>query len=137
MRKDDVLTLLIHLGYLGYDAMSEEAFIPNKEIIMEFENAMSVGGWSEVINVLKVSEKLLEDTLRCDEKSVAEGLDKAHTEVASIPAIQQIKDRNYVQALEGYVGDILLVGISYKKDCTNKPHHCVIERIQKESKPFS
>jgi len=49
--KDDVLTLLIHLGYLGYDAMSEEAFIPNKEIIMEFENAMSVGGWSEIINV--------------------------------------------------------------------------------------
>ncbi len=42
--KDDVLTLLIHLGYLGYDSETQEAFIPNKEIIMEFENAMSVGG---------------------------------------------------------------------------------------------
>lgn len=40
--KDDVLTLLIHLGYLGYDSEREEAFIPNKEIIREFENAMSV-----------------------------------------------------------------------------------------------
>ena len=42
--KDDVLTLLIHLGYLGYDSETEEAFIPNKEIMGEFENAMSVGG---------------------------------------------------------------------------------------------
>ena len=60
--KDDVLTLLIHLGYLAYDAQKKEAFIPNKEIIEEFENAMSVGGWQEVMQILKVSEKLLEDT---------------------------------------------------------------------------
>ncbi|MDE6220206.1 MAG: AAA family ATPase, partial [Lachnospiraceae bacterium] len=58
--KDDVLTLLIHLGYLAYDSGTAEAFIPNKEIIEEFENAMSVGGWSEVMRVLKESEKLLE-----------------------------------------------------------------------------
>ena len=70
--KDDVLTLLIHLGYLGYDAETEEAFIPNKEIAGEFENAMSTGGWPEVMRVLQMSEKLLEDTLRCDEKSVAQ-----------------------------------------------------------------
>lgn len=36
--------MLIHLGYLAYDSQAEEAFIPNKEIIMEFENAMGVGG---------------------------------------------------------------------------------------------
>ncbi len=82
--KDDVLTLLIHLGYLAYDAEKEEAFIPNKEIIREFENAMSNGGWSEVMRVLKASEKLLEDTLNGDEQSVAKALDKAHTEVSSI-----------------------------------------------------
>lgn len=82
--RDDVLTLLIHLGYLGYDSVKKEAFIPNKEIIEEFENAMSVGGWSEVMAVLKSSEKLLEATLRGDAKAVAEGLDLAHTEVASI-----------------------------------------------------
>lgn len=45
---------------------------------------MSVSGWTEVMRVLNSSEKLLEATLRGDEKSVAEGLDKAHTEVASI-----------------------------------------------------
>lgn len=82
--KDDVLTLLIHLGYLGYDSNTKEVFIPNKEIIEEFENAMSVGGWPNVMRVLKASEKLLRDTLSCDEQSVAEGLDLAHTEVASI-----------------------------------------------------
>ena len=47
--KDDVITLLIHLGYLGYDSQAGEAFIPNKEIVGEFENAMSVGGWPEVM----------------------------------------------------------------------------------------
>lgn len=82
--KDDVLTLLIHLGYLGYDASAQEAFIPNKEIIGEFENAMSVGGWAKVMNVLKASEKLMEDTLRGDGAGVARGLDRAHMEVASI-----------------------------------------------------
>ena len=69
--KDDVLTLLIHLGYLAYDPVTKEAFIPNKEIIEEFETAMSVSGWSEVMRVLKASEKLLADTLAGDEESVA------------------------------------------------------------------
>lgn len=57
--KDDVLTLLIHLGYLAYDSRTKETFIPNKEIIEEFENAMSVGGWQEVMRVLKASDKEL------------------------------------------------------------------------------
>ena len=70
--KDDVLTLLIHLGYLGYDAGAQEAFVPNKEIIMEFENAMSVGGWSDVMRVLKASETLLADTLAGNAKCVAD-----------------------------------------------------------------
>ena len=73
--KDDVLTLLIHLGYLGYDPETEAAFIPNKEIIGEFENAMSVSGWPEVMRVLKVSEQLLLDTLHGNEEAVARGLD--------------------------------------------------------------
>ena len=67
--KDDVLTLLVHLGYLGYDSEAREVFIPNKEIIEEFENAMSTGGWDEVMRVLAASDKLLEDTL-ADRKSV-------------------------------------------------------------------
>ena len=190
--KDDVLTLLIHLGYLAYDSRREEAFIPNREIAGEFKNAMSVGGWPEVMRILQASEKLLADTLLGDEQSVAAGLDLAHTGVASIltyndenslscavilayfsarkdyriirelptghgfadivflplphtttpalvielkyddtatAAIRQIKDRHYTQALEGYVGEILLVGIGYNKNDKNKTHHCIIEKI--------
>ncbi|MDE6990645.1 MAG: ATP-binding protein [Lachnospiraceae bacterium] len=83
-RKDDVLTLLIHLGYLAYDARERKVFIPNKEIIEEFENAMSVGGWSEVMRVLQASEKLLEDTLAGNAQGVETALDRAHTEVSSV-----------------------------------------------------
>ncbi len=54
------------------------------EIIEEFENAVSTGGWPEIMRILKASEKLLEDTLLCNAASVAAGLDKAHTEVSSI-----------------------------------------------------
>ena len=40
-------------------------------------------------------------------------------------ALQQIKDKNYVQAVAGYIGNILLVGISYDKK--SKEHECIIE----------
>lgn len=43
--KDDVLTLLVHLGYLAYDAENCEAFIPNLEVAGEFENAVEDSGW--------------------------------------------------------------------------------------------
>ncbi|MCI8429478.1 MAG: AAA family ATPase, partial [Lachnospiraceae bacterium] len=46
-------------------------------------------------------------------------------------AIQQIKDRQYTQALNEYAGEILAVGINYDRDNVNKPHSCVIERIEK------
>ncbi|MCM1056193.1 MAG: ATP-binding protein [Firmicutes bacterium] len=82
--KDDVLTLLIHLGYLAYDSEEETAFIPNREISEEFKNAMSVSGWPEIMRILKESDKLLQDTLNGDAASVAAGLDRAHTEAASI-----------------------------------------------------
>lgn len=82
--KDDVLTLLVHLGYLGYDLETKEVFIPNKEIIEEFENAMSTGGWEEVMRVLMASDRLLEDTLSGAALRVAEALDRAHMEVASV-----------------------------------------------------
>ena len=46
-------------------------------------------------------------------------------------AIQQIKDRHYTQALEGYAGEILAVGINYDRDDANKRHSCAIERLEK------
>ena len=44
--KDDVLTLLVHLGYLTYDEDTEEVFIPNHEIAEEFLNVVDGSGWA-------------------------------------------------------------------------------------------
>jgi len=46
-------------------------------------------------------------------------------------AMQQIKNKKYPTAIEKYTGDILLVGISYDKNC--KEHQCLIEKYEKES----
>lgn len=56
--RDDVLSLLIHLGYLGYDEKTETVFIPNEEVKREFVNAIEDTGWSEVIEALENSEQL-------------------------------------------------------------------------------
>ena len=50
---DDVLTLLIHLGYLGYDFKTKEIFIPNSEIASEFCNAVESAGWDTVADAIK------------------------------------------------------------------------------------
>ena len=44
-------------------------------------------------------------------------------------AIAQIKARRYTDWLEGYTGDILLVGISYDE---KKGHSCIIEEYRKD-----
>ena len=106
---DDVLTLLIHLGYLGYDFSSKEVFIPNSEIESEFVTAIQSAGWDTVINAIKKSDNLLKETWN---KS-AEG------------AIAQMKDKKYIKALEEYKGNMLLVGVNYDKE--SKKHQCVIE----------
>ena len=40
--KDDVLTYLIHLGYIGYDEVKKSAFIPNEEIRQELKMRLRV-----------------------------------------------------------------------------------------------
>lgn len=82
--KDDVLTLLIHLGYLGYNAECEETFIPNEEVHAEFVRAVKKSGWAEIIKSISASEDLLHATWRNDEESVARGIDAVHMETTSI-----------------------------------------------------
>ncbi len=43
--KDDVLTVLIHLGYLSYNRDKEECYIPNKEVRIEMTNAVEATDW--------------------------------------------------------------------------------------------
>lgn len=79
---DDVLTLLIHLGYLGYDFCRKEVFIPNSEIATEFCNAIESAGWDTVIQSIRKSEKLLQATLSKNCEAVASQLEDAHMETA-------------------------------------------------------
>ncbi len=48
--RDDVLTLLVHLGYLTYDNEKETVTIPNREVSQEYINAISTMDWTEVKN---------------------------------------------------------------------------------------
>ena len=194
--KEDVLTCLIHLGYLAYDQRSRTAFIPNEEIRQELTAATKRKKWNELLTFQQESEELLDATLNMDEEAVAEGMEKIHTEYAPaisynsenslsgvisiaylgsmqyyykpvrefptgrgfadfvyLPrseyakdypallielkwnqkaetAVGQIKSRNYPESLQQYVGDILLVGISYDKK--DKRHRCKMERLEKQ-----
>ena len=187
--KDDVLTLLVHLGYLTYDSEKSTVSIPNKEVRQEYVNAISTMDWSEVARAVESSRKLLEAMWDMDSDTVAAGIDRAHEEISILQyndenslsctihlafyfareyynivremptgkgyadivfiprpmhmdkpaavielkknknaegAIAQIKQKNYVKALEDYKGNLLLVGINYDGD---KNHTCVIEKM--------
>lgn len=189
--KDDVLTLLVHLGYLTYSESDRTVSIPNKEVSQEYINAISTMDWREVMRSVEASRKLLQALWDMDEEAVAQGIDQAHEEIAILQyndenslsctihlafyfakeyyniirelptgkgfadvcflprkkymdkpaviielkkdksaqgAIAQIKEKNYVRALEEYQGNLLLVGINYDKD---KKHTCIIEKIEK------
>jgi len=79
----DVLTLLIHLGYLAYDSKTHEAFIPNEEVRDRFVNTISTEDWSDVYDAIQDSEKLLKATLSMDEKTVAKMIGDVHRKYSS------------------------------------------------------
>mgnify|MGYP000523764004 CR=1 FL=1 len=61
--KEDILTFLIHLGYLAYNPIWKTVYIPNEEIRQEFVNATADRGWSELQQFEIESISLLEATL--------------------------------------------------------------------------
>ena len=82
--KDDVLTVLVHLGYLSYNWEEGECYIPNKEVAGEMVNAVKMSNWNHVASAIDKSKQLLQATLRGDEEAVARGVDAAHDENTSI-----------------------------------------------------
>lgn len=82
--KDEALTALIHLGYLGYDMESEEAYIPNYEVALTYQAALAVGGWSEISKTISRCQELLMATIRKQSETVAELVELAHEAYTSI-----------------------------------------------------
>ena len=80
--KDDVLTLLIHLGYLGYINKEEKAYIPNKEVVDSFVNSIKSSNWKETTKALLNSRELLEATWNKEEKKVAKYIEEAHLDTS-------------------------------------------------------
>jgi hypothetical protein len=82
--KDDVLTVLVHLGYLAYDVDRKEAYIPNEEVRAAFAKTIERTDWTPVIQAMKRSERLLKLTWNKYEDEVAEYISEVHMESTSI-----------------------------------------------------
>ena len=82
--KNDVFTVLIHLGYLSYNWRKDECYIPNREVAGEMVNAVKATNWRNLADALDASKQLLQDTIDGDEEAVARGVDAAHDENTSI-----------------------------------------------------
>ena len=88
--EDDVLTLLIHLGYLAYDDKTKTVKIPNSEIRAEYVNTVSVSDWGSVSKALKDSADTLNAIWQGREEQVSKAIEQAHFETSHI----QYNDEN-------------------------------------------
>ena len=82
--KNDVFTVLIHLGYLAYNKAEKRCYIPNVEVAGELKNAIENNGWKNVMDTINASERLLGNLLDGDCEAVQEGIELAHERNASI-----------------------------------------------------
>lgn len=82
--KNDIFTVLIHLGYLSFDRDTDTCHIPNKEIGIEFENAIEDTGWDVIAETLKQSVQLLQWTINGETERVANAIDRIHSDNTSI-----------------------------------------------------
>ena len=82
--KNDVFTVLIHLGYLAYDDDQRQCYVPNKEVADEFLNAVEDTSWTRLVATITASQRLLDAPLARHEQAVAQAIDLAHDEQTSI-----------------------------------------------------
>ena len=82
--KDDALTALIHLGYLGYDKDMLSAYIPNYEVAKAFQSALKTGEWKEVATSISKCDELLIATINKNAQKVAELIELAHETYTSV-----------------------------------------------------
>ncbi|MDO5151383.1 MAG: AAA family ATPase [Oscillospiraceae bacterium] len=82
--KNEALTALIHLGYLGYDAERNKAYIPNYEVATAFQSALETGKWTEIAAAISECDKLLWATIDGEAEKVAELLELSHETYTSV-----------------------------------------------------
>lgn len=106
--KDDVLTLLIHLGYLAYDEDEQSVRIPNVEVRQEFVRAIKNGNRTELMKAIQRSDEILQATWQKDGDSVAELINEIHDEdTASLfynneQALRSVIKMAYRSSLDDY-----------------------------------
>ncbi len=108
--RDDVLTLLIHLGYLTWQEDDGTARIPNEEVRIEFRKILKGTNvnrkWMELLGR---SEKLLEDTIAEDAEAVAKAVEEirdsqyAPTYYNDEQALRYVIKFAYIAALDRYL----------------------------------
>lgn len=82
--RDDVLTLLIHLGYLAYDTQTGTVRIPNEEIRLEFARTIREVKRDDTIHWVRESDRLIGDTIHRNAEAVAAQIEKVHAEEAPL-----------------------------------------------------
>ena len=86
--KDDVLTLLIHLGYLaikGSTNLGVIVHIPNEEIKLEFKTCVKNNNrYAGVYDLIKNTDVLLNEIWSLNSEAVAKIFDEAHQDHTSI-----------------------------------------------------
>lgn len=157
--KDDILALLIHLGYLGYDASTGEVFIPNKEILDVFRSSTKSSEWKGTFKAFETSQELLKATWAMDEKKVAELLEEAHDQTSnqsyndeaalsySIQLAYYAAEKYYTKVLEldtgkGYADVVYIPGPQYSDKPVllieleyNQNTETAMEQIRKRNYP--
>ena len=107
--KDDVLTLLVHLGYLAYDESTNSVYIPNEEVRGEFIRAIKNAHRPELMRAIQRSERLLEATIRMDSAEVARIVQEVHSANTSPnfynneQALRSVIQLAYISRLDDYV----------------------------------
>ncbi|MCD7868702.1 MAG: AAA family ATPase [Clostridiales bacterium] len=120
--KDDVLTLLIHVGYLAYDQKAKEVYIPNQEVTEAFQSSVKGGKWN-FADYAFIPGKDTDKPAMIIELKYDKDADTA---------IRQIRENRCDGDLKNYFGNLLLAGINYDKDAKGmnaKRHSCVIEKV--------